>query len=461
MRGVMYIGTRKISGGRVGEKSSIGLSDQLNDYGFQVTRLKTGTPPRLLKSSLNWDILQKDWGDEEFIPLSLFSSKQMAHPKVSCAITYTNEQTHEIIRKNLNLSPMYSGMLKGLGPRYCPSVEDKIVRFSDRQRHQTFLEPEGLKSESIYLQGISTSLPEEIQLKFLKTIRGLENVKIIRPGYAVEYDFFQPTQLKISLETKKIENLYFAGQINGTSGYEEAAVQGFIAGLNASLSLCNKKPFVLKRSDAYIGVLIDDLVIKGTSEPYRMLTSRAEYRLLLREDNAFERLYAYSSSLKLFASEEKRKIENMLNRREDYRRALKEIQLVPNDYWNSFLKEIGTQRLVKPSTCFELLRRSEVRPDQLKHLKHTLNVPQWIHGPVEVDIKYEGYMIRENEKIKKMSRLENAKIPEDFDYSKVKSLSHEEIEKLSEIKPSTLGQAQRISGVNPSAIQALMIRLNL
>ena len=461
MRGVMYIGNQRILGGRVGEKSSIGLSDQLNNFGFQVTRLKTGTPPRLLKSSLNWSILDKEWGDKEFIPFSLFSSNHMPYPKVSCAITYTNEKTHEIIRKNLESSAMYSGKIEGLGPRYCPSVEDKVVRFSDKDRHQTFLEPEGIKSESIYLQGLSTSLPEDIQVEFLKTIRGLEHVKIIRPGYAVEYDFFQPTQLKISLETKNIKNLYFAGQINGTSGYEEAAVQGFMAGLNASLSLCEDEPFILKRSDAYIGVLIDDLVTKGTFEPYRMFTSRAEYRLLLREDNAFERLYRYSKKFNLFTDKEEKKIEDLLVQRESYREALENFKLVPTNHWNTFLERIGTKRLLKPTTCSELLRRSEVHPNQLKTLKQSFDVPEYVYNPVEVNIKYEGYIIRENEKIKKISRLENAKIPEDFDYSKIKTLSHEEIEKLNEIKPLTLGQAQRISGVNPSAIQALMVRLNL
>lgn len=459
MRGVMYIGLQKFEGGRVGEKATIGLSDQLNDFGFKVTRLKTGTPPRLLKDSINFEGLMMEWGDDVFTPFSLFSAKQMPYPKVACHISYTNDRTHEIIRNNLDKSPMFTGMIDGIGPRYCPSVEDKITRFADKDRHQTFLEPEGIDSNSIYLQGISTSLPEDVQLEFLRTIPGLENVKLIRPGYAVEYDFIQPTQITSSLETKYIKCLYLAGQINGTSGYEEAAVQGFMAGLNASLSISDQEPFVLKRHEAYIGVLIDDLVTKGTSEPYRMLTSRAEYRLILREDNAFERLSSYGINYGLHSSSRTSVITNLLSSRTAYKEALRSYKLVPNDETQKFLESISTKRLLKPSNCEELLKRPEVSNENIKCLSSDFDVAPSVFEPVEIDIKYDGYISREYDKIKKMSNLESFEIPSSFDYSVLQSLSNEEKEKLNVIQPRTLGQASRISGVNPSAIQAIMINL--
>lgn len=461
MRGVMYIGLQRFEGGRVGEKATIGISDQLRESGFQVTRLKTGTPPRLLKKSLNLDILNKEYGDEDYKPFSLFSPKSMPFPRTACYISYTNEKTHEIIRNNLDKSPMFMGFIEGTGPRYCPSVEDKITRFADKDRHQTFLEPEGLNSESIYLQGISTSLPEDVQVEFLKTIPGLENVKLIRPGYAVEYDFMQPTQIHPSLETKNISSLYFAGQINGTSGYEEAAVQGFMAGLNASLAIQEEEIFVLKRHEAYIGVLIDDLVTKGTSEPYRMLTSRAEYRLLLREDNSFERLSQYGFKYNLHSEERKEIISDLLQGRSNYKNALRSYTLVPNEQTQTFLDTIPTRRLLKPSNCMELLRRTEVTNKNIKYLSADFEVPEDIFEPVEVDIKYEGYLQREKDKIKKMNNLESVMIPRGFNYSQLQALSNEEKEKLESIQPKNLGQAARISGVNPSAIQALMIRLGV
>lgn len=461
MRGVMYIGLKKFEGGRVGEKATVGLSDQLKDFGFKVNRLKTGTPPRLLKDSINFDVLQSEFGDEVFQPFSYFSSKDMPYEKVACHISYTNEKTHEIIRKNLNKSPMFMGFIEGVGPRYCPSVEDKITRFADKDRHQTFLEPEGLNTNSIYLQGISTSLPEDVQIEFLQTIPGLENVKLIRPGYAVEYDFIQPTQIFATLETKFIKNLYLAGQINGTSGYEEAAVQGFMAGVNASRSIENQEPFILKRHEAYIGVLIDDLITKGTTEPYRMLTSRAEFRLLLREDNVFERLGNYGIELGLHNNEQKAQILDLLTNRKTIRQNLEDYKLYPNEETQKFLDQIPTKRLLKPSSCAELLRRSEVSFENIKYLSPSFDVLPEVYEPVEIDIKYEGYITRENEKISKMGNLEEALIPYPFDFSLLQSLSIEEREKLGTIKPRTLGQASRISGVNPSAIQALMIHLGL
>lgn len=459
MNGMMYIGLKKISGGRVGEKATTGLSQQLASHGFKVTRLKTGTPPRLLKSSIHWNLLEEEFGDRDFHPFSIESEPKIPYGPVSCGISYTNEATHDIIRNNLDKSAMFTGLIEGIGPRYCPSVEDKVVRFSDKDRHQTFLEPEGLNSESIYLQGISTSLPEEIQLQFLQTIKGLENVKVLKPGYAVEYDFFQPTQIKVTLETKYINSLYFAGQINGTSGYEEAAVQGFMAGLNASLALNEAESFVLKRYDAYIGVLIDDLITKGTQEPYRMMTSRAEFRLLLREDNVYERLSKYANKYCLYSSAKSSKVQNLLERRETYKAGLKNFKIVPNQQWNSFLTNIGTKPLLKPSNLSELLRRTEVTPERFSELDPSFEVESYISDPVAIDIKYEGYIKNEMELIKKMERLEEAQIPENFNFHSLLSLSMEEREKLTAIRPVTLAQASRISGVNPSAIQALIIRL--
>ncbi len=459
MRGVMHIGLQRIEGGRVGDASTVGLSDQLDEYGFEVKRLKTGTPPRLEKDSINWEKTEGQSGDDRFIPFSFMSDRILKLPQIQCFLTYTNEKTHEIIRKNLDKSPMYTGVIEGTGPRYCPSIEDKITRFADKTRHQSFLEIEGLNTQSVYLQGISTSLPEEVQQEFLQTIPGLEAVKMIRPGYAVEYDFIEPRQIYHSLETRKIKNLYLAGQINGTSGYEEAAVQGFIAGVNAALSLGGKEPFILGRDEAYIGVLIDDLVTKGTREPYRMFTSRAEHRLVLREDNCLERLLAKGVELGLVKGKKKAEGEKILSARKELLSQLHAKKLVPNEETQKKIRSLNTKVLLKPATAAELLKRHEVSIQDLKTFDLPIPDREELTEPVEIAIKYAGYITRQNEIIQRIKNLENMLIPEGLEFKAIRGLSSEEIEKLSQIKPRTVGQAQRISGVNPSAIQALIMYL--
>ena len=459
MNGVMHVGMEQTSGGRVGDRASIGLSDQLAQFGFEVKRLKTGTPARLHKDSIDWSQTIPQWGDDRFFPFSFRSPREYQLRQIACFLSRTTEKTHDIIRANLDKSPMYCGIIEGTGPRYCPSIEDKVVRFKDRDTHQTFLEPEGLDTDLIYLQGISTSLPQDVQLEFLKTIPGLENVKVVRYGYAVEYDFIEPTQIRHRLETRTVRNLFLAGQINGTSGYEEAAVQGFIAGVNAAHSVLEREEFIMRRDESYIGVLIDDLVTKGTREPYRMFTSRAEHRLILREDNSIDRLGETGRSLGLLGDQAKAKLSDLRERRKTLLTRLQENKLFPNAETQEKLKKIPTTILNKSIRFEEFLRRPEIDCLHLPDLGFEIDLDPAVHEPVEIEVKYSGYVKRQMELIEQTRRLEDMLLSESLEYGLIRGLSREEVEKLVAIKPRTLGQAQRISGVNPSAIQAIMIYL--
>ncbi len=459
MNGVMHIGLVQSPGGRVGDKASIGLSDQLKEFGFNVQRLKTGTPPRLLKQSIDWSKTTEQFGDPKFFPFSLRSSEKFEMPQVACHLTRTTAETHEIIRANLDKSPLFCGIIEGVGPRYCPSIEDKITRFADRDSHQTFLEPEGLNTDLIYLQGISTSLPEEVQYQFLKTIPGLENVKIVRPGYAVEYDFIEPTQIFHTLKTRTVDRLFLAGQINGTSGYEEAAVQGFVAGVNAAHFILEKEEFILNRDEAYVGVLIDDLVTKGTREPYRMFTSRAEHRLVLREDNTLDRLAARSSKLGLLCDADLTKLNSISAQRRDLSSYLKTNKIFPTQEMQQKLRDRNLVVMTKSLTLEEFLRRTDVTPEIVSDLGFEMNLDPLVSEAVEIDVKYAGYVKRQLELIEQSKKFEELMLPDELDYVSIRGLSNEEKDKLARVRPRTLGQAQRISGVNPSAIQAIMIHL--
>ncbi len=457
--GLMHIGLTQISSGRAGEAAASGISDSFEKLGFKIGRLKTGTPPRFDGRTINWEILEMQPGDEIPKPFS-FSSGEIKRDQMPCYITYTNYKTHEVINNNLHKSPLYSGLIKGIGPRYCPSIEDKIVKFPHKDRHQIFLEPEGRNTYEIYPNGISTSLPLDVQYELVRTIEGLEEVEIMRPGYAVEYDFLDPTQLKPTFESNLIENLYFAGQVNGTTGYEEAASQGLIAGINAALKLKGSDPFILDRSEAYIGILVDDLVTKGVDEPYRMFTSRAEYRLILREDNADLRLRERGFKIGLVSE---RDYEDILIKKSALSTQLENLEKVkihPTPKINDKLYQLGSNGIKKPHSLKEILRRPEISYKDLSKIYPDLDrnmVSKNIASILELEIKYEGYIKRQLDHIEKFKRLEHMTIPEQFCYEDIPGLTREVVQKLSKIKPNSLGQASRVSGITPAAISILMV----
>lgn len=459
LNGLIHIGEQKIRGGRSAEKSVTGLTEQLATLGFESGRMKTGTPPRLDGRSLNFAAMEEQKGDQEGGRFSFTNTEELKDQK-SCFITYTNTDVHDVLKTGFDRSPMFTGRIKGLGPRYCPSIEDKINRFADKNRHQIFIEPEGRDTVEIYINGFSTSLPAEVQFKALKKIQGLENVKMFRPGYAIEYDYFPPTQLTQTLETKLIKNLFFAGQINGTTGYEEAACQGWVAGVNATLSINQKPPFIMKRSDSYIGVLVDDLVTKGTDEPYRMFTSRAEHRLFLRQDNADQRLTKYGHELGLISDERMKEVKEKERKIEELVRLTKTVSVQAEDV-NDLLINYGTPEIsqavklktliVRPNVRLgDLLKRSTIINKQDKYSVEEIE-------QAEILLKYDSYLEKENLHIERMHKMESQNINPDFNYKLLVSLSMEAREKLNKIKPATIGQASRISGVSPSDISVLMV----
>ena len=459
MKADILVGDTRRREGPHGEKPSNYLSENLEELGFQIKRLKTGTPQRIEKSSINYDNLKLEPGDDDYLTFSFDNNIYYDKDKqVPCYLTYTTEETHKIILENLHKSSMYGGLndIKGIGPRYCPSIEDKVVRFKDKERHQIFLEPESNYYDDIYIQGFSTSMPHDIQEKMVHSLPGLENAKILKYAYAIEYDAIYPTQLKQSLETKLIENLYTAGQINGTSGYEEAACQGLIAGINASLKIENKEPLILKRNEAYIGVLIDDLVTKGIRDPYRLLTSRAEYRLLLRHDNADLRLGEIGKRVGLLSNQRYEKLLQKKKDINDLMNLLKESKITPTEEINKKLSSIPTSPIKDGIKLYELLKRPEVR---MEHIKYFIDIPysEEVVNQVEINIKYEGYILKEEVEAEKMLKLENKPIPEGIDYYKIHNLASEAKQKLSEVRPTSIGQAIRISGVNPADISILSI----
>lgn len=462
LNGVIHVGEKQFGGGRMGEKGATGITEQLVELGFETDRLKTGTPPRVDGRSLDYSKMEIQNGDEEVVGFSYLPVNKIKPEQQRCCwITYTNQEVHDILKTGFDQSPMYQGRIKGSGPRYCPSIEDKISRFAERERHQLFVEPEGWNTVEIYVNGFSTSLPEDVQYKALKLVPGFEHCKFFRPGYAIEYDYFPPTQLKFTLETKLIKNLFFAGQINGTTGYEEAACQGLMAGINASRAAQEQEPLVLKRSDAYIGVLIDDLINKGTDEPYRMFTSRAEYRTLLRQDNADFRLTELGYNIGL-ATEERYQL--MLQKKEKVkiiRKVLSEYS-VDMDTANGFLISNNSAALTEKTKALKILLRPGIGLKEMMAampgLSEAVNEKDaLILEQVEIQAKYEVYIEKEQELVLKMSNLENLIIPDSFDYEKLSSISSEARQKLQKIRPATLGQASRISGVNPSDVQILMV----
>ena len=465
LNGLIHIGEKQLKGGRAGEKASYGITEQLVELGFEAGRMKTGTPARLDGRSLNYEAMEEQKGDENPDKFS-YADTPAVKDQLSCYITYTNQKVHDVLKTGFEKSPMFNGRIQGLGPRYCPSIEDKINRFADKTEHQLFVEPEGRNTVEIYVNGFSSSLPEDVQYKALQLIPGFERVKMFRPGYAIEYDYFPPVQLTHTLETKLVENLYFAGQINGTTGYEEAACQGLMAGINAHLKINEQNPFILGRDEAYIGVLIDDLINKGTDEPYRMFTSRAEYRILLRQDNADLRLTEKSYHIGLASQDRYDRMLNKRNRSNDLVKSIRNLSIEPSTI-NGYLQSINSSELRQKVKLDGILSRPFVSLPELLQFDEINELTKDIQGDqrreiieqAEIIIKYEGYIIREKEMADKMNRLEEYKLKEDFDYRAISSLSMESRDKLSKIKPLTLGQASRISGVSPSDISVLMVHL--
>lgn len=461
LNGLIHVGDKQLGGGRMGEPRAFGITEQLVSLGFEAGRMKTGTPPRVDGRSLDYSKMEEQKGDENPQKFSYLDSPKLTK-QLSCHIVYTNEAVHDILREGFDRSPMFNGTIQSLGPRYCPSIEDKINRFAERTRHQLFVEPEGWKTVEIYVNGFSSSLPEDVQIKAMKHIPGFENVKVFRPGYAIEYDYFPPTQLKHTLETKLVDNLYFAGQINGTTGYEEAAGQGLMAGINAHNKVHDKDDFILNRDEAYIGVLIDDLITKGTEEPYRMFTSRAEYRLLLRQDNADIRLTEKAFKLGLAKEERLTRVEEKIAKSQELETFLRETSLKPGII-NPILESIESNPVDQAYRASQFLTRPNITLDKLDEIESIKEFTSQFNAEVreqaEVNIKYKGYIEKEKENVAKLNRLENVKIPEDFDYLKISSLSSEAKQKMNKVRPKTLAQAGRISGVSPADINVLMIYL--
>jgi tRNA uridine 5-carboxymethylaminomethyl modification enzyme len=461
LNGLIHVGDKQLGGGRMGEPRAFGITEQLVSLGFEAGRMKTGTPPRVDGRSLDYSKMEEQKGDENPQKFSYLDTPKLTR-QLSCHIVYTNETVHDILREGFDRSPMFNGTIQSLGPRYCPSIEDKINRFAERNRHQLFVEPEGWKTVEIYVNGFSSSLPEDVQIKAMKHIPGFENVKVFRPGYAIEYDYFPPTQLKHTLETKLIDNLYFAGQINGTTGYEEAAGQGLIAGINAHNKVHEKDEFILNRDEAYIGVLIDDLITKGTEEPYRMFTSRAEYRLLLRQDNADIRLTQKAFELGLAKEDRLKRVEEKVAQSEELENFLRETSLKPGMI-NPILETIESSPVDQAYRAAQILTRPNMTLEKLEHIEaireNASKYDDEVREQAEINIKYKGYIEKEKENVAKLNRLENIKIPEDFDYTKISSLSAEAKQKMSNVKPKTIAQAGRISGVSPADINVLLVYL--
>lgn len=464
LNGLIHIGEKTFGGGRTGELAAKGITEQLVSLGFEAGRMKTGTPPRLDGRSLNYERMEEQKGDAVTSKFSYSSETMPLQKQKSCYITYTNSKVHDVLRTGFEKSPMFTGRIKGLGPRYCPSVEDKITRFADKDRHQIFVEPEGWNTVEIYVNGFSTSLPEDVQYNALKQIEGFEDVKMFRPGYAIEYDYFPPTQLNLTLETKQIQNLYFAGQINGTTGYEEAACQGLMAGINAHQKINNKEPFILARSEAYIGVLIDDLVNKGTDEPYRMFTSRAEFRILLRQDNADLRLSDFGYNIGCLSEKRYGEFVEKKQHIETITKSINTIKLNPNIV-NPILDSLESSTIKEKTSLSNLLKRPNIEIQNLNNASQEIEdlIAAYTNEEIQqsvIQLKYHDYIIKEQELVKKMTNIDSFKISENFDYSSIIALSSESKQKLNKIKPLSLGQASRISGVTPSDISIIMIYLS-